>query len=36
MALVEEVATAQSETARYRQAVTELRRVLEALGNGAQ
>jgi hypothetical protein len=30
-ALIDEVATARSETARYRQAVAELRRVLEAL-----
>ena len=31
MALIEEVATARSESARYRQAVTELRKVLDAL-----
>ena len=31
MALIEEVASARSQTARYRQAVAELRRVLTAL-----
>jgi hypothetical protein len=33
MNLVEEVANARSETARYRRAVAELRKVLEALEN---
>jgi hypothetical protein len=33
MNLVEEVANARSETSRYRRAVAELRKVLEALGD---